>query len=180
MAIRIKGINRIVVAVEDMDKARERYEKLFAIKPFAYGAEPEKGFHWLVFELGSGETKMEFLSPLGDAGREKSPVAKFINKRGEGVYMITLETAGNVKETNAAMYELGLTPAGGVIYNDMPVCSEGIFANTCYEYCISPKDTHGVLFNLASLEYKDIGVWKCKPGRPVSVHSSKERDNQKK
>lgn len=169
MAINIKGIKRIVIAVADLEQARKRYEELFDIKSYAYGSEPEKGFHWLAFELGLGETTMEFISPLDGSAKKDSPIARFIKKRGEGIYMITLETDKNTRNTIEAMRQLGFAPTESVVYEGMPLNSGGGMAEEWHEHYIGPKETHGVLFALATITRRYPGVRNCNKGKIVPV-----------
>jgi methylmalonyl-CoA/ethylmalonyl-CoA epimerase len=95
-SMKINKIDHICIAVKNLDAARKLWEPILGKGPDdPYVDEPEKirvARYWLGevgFEL------MESTTPDGD-------VAKFIEKRGEGVMIIGL----NVDSTEAAMNEL--------------------------------------------------------------------------
>ena len=66
MAIKIKKIQRIAVAVKDLDAAIEKWKKMLGIEPFIYGIAENEKYHWCAFEVGEGDCSMEFLSPWND------------------------------------------------------------------------------------------------------------------
>jgi len=95
--MRINKIDHICIAVKDLDEARKMWEPLLGKeKPDdAYVDEPEKirVARYYVGEVGF--ELMESTTPDGD-------VAKFIEKRGEGVMLISF----NVDNTRDAIDEL--------------------------------------------------------------------------
>ena len=154
--IKIKNIQRIAVAVLDLDAAVEKYKKLFGIVPFNYGIAKSEKYHWVAFELGEGQCTMEFLSPWNDPDGEVL-IGKFIKQRGEGLYMVTLRTDGSADETVDAMRELGIEPSwGSVAWNDPLLNASGDTAASWQEHYVAPKHTCGVLFTLATIERKIV------------------------
>ncbi len=154
--VKIKNIQRIAVAVKDLDASIAQYKKLFGIVPFNYGIAKKENYHWCAFEMGEGQCTMEFLSPWEDPNME-GIIGKFIKKRGEGLYMVTLRTAGDAKEVVASMKELGIAPSwGSVGWNDALLNASGDMAASWQEHYVAPKETFGVLMTLASIERKIV------------------------
>ena len=154
--INIKNIQRIAVAVKDLDAAVAQYKKLFGIVPFNYGIAKDEYYHWCAFELGEGQATMEFLSPWKDP-EGKHIIAKFIRKRGEGLYMVTLRTEGTAQETVAGMKEAGVDPSwGSVAWNDALLNASGDMAAKWQEHYVAPRDASGVLFTLATIDRKIV------------------------
>ena len=97
---------------------------------------------------------MEFLSPWNDPDGEVL-IGKIIRERGEGLYMVTLRTAGTADETVDAMHELGIKPSwGSVAWNNILLNASEDSAEKWQEHYINPKDTNGVLFVLATIDRK--------------------------
>jgi hypothetical protein len=153
--IKIKNIQRIAVAVKDLDAAIEKYKKLFGIVPFTYGVAKSEKYHWCAFELGEGDCTMEFLSPWNDPDGTVL-IGKYIREHGEGLYMVTLRTDGTADTTVDAIREIGIEPSwGSVAWNDIPLNASGDMAKKWQEHYINPKETNGVLFTLATID-RDI------------------------
>lgn len=146
MALKIKRIRRIAVAVLDLEAALERYKMLFDIDAFDWGEEVELKYKWVAFRFGSdGENQcsMEFLSPMNDPEGEML-IGKFIKKRGEGLYMVTLEMEEENKVFEMQLKDMGIEPSWGNAH-----FTEGPDYMSWTESYISPKDAFGVLFTLA-------------------------------
>jgi methylmalonyl-CoA/ethylmalonyl-CoA epimerase len=137
--MKVNKIDHFCIAVKDLDAARKIWEPILG-KPQPddpYVDEPEKirvARYWLGdvgFEL------MESTSPDGD-------VAKFIEKRGEGVMLIGL----NVDNTREAMEELqgkGYRFIGGVRpFRD------------CEFAFVHPKEVNGVLLELIDYKWDEL------------------------
>lgn len=154
--IRIKRINRIAIAVKDLDAAVENWKKLFGIKPTIKGAEPEDRLAWVAFNIGEGETTIEFYSPMNDPDGE-TPVGRFIKERGEGVYMLTLETVGSSAEVLGEFSKTGIKPAwGGILKRWSGKFFEKAWGTKSWtEHYVHPRDANGALLALASVEYAD-------------------------
>ncbi|RJX28408.1 MAG: VOC family protein [Desulfarculus sp.] len=166
--IRIKRVKRIAVAVKDLDQAVKNWQKLFGVKPFQYGKEPEDRYHYVAFQIGDtrgdGEMTIEFLSPLDDPNGELL-LGKFIRERGEGLYMITLETEGTADEVAQEIKDTGLKPAwGGQQKQWLAEHMQGLGLESWTENYVSPKDANGVLCTLASIRYQDPVMIDAKPG----------------
>ena len=171
--IRIKRIKRIAVVVKDLEAAEANWKKMFGIQPFLRGYEPEDGYafvgFWVGDTRGDGQTNMEFLSPVNDPNGEKV-IGRFLKNRGEGIYMITLETEGTSEQVDIEMKETGIEASwGGALKQWAGEAIEpGLKSWT--EHYISPKNANGVLITLTSIEYEDPVVFKGKSGKTITVH----------
>ena len=86
---------------------------------------------------------MEFLSPMNDPEGE-TLIGKFIKKKGEGLYMVTLEMEEDNKTFEYDLTQMGIQPTWGNAYFE-----EGPDYKKWTESYIHPKDAFGVLFTLA-------------------------------
>ncbi len=87
----IKKVDHIAVAVRDVEKAAEFYEKVLGLT--LGGIEEVEGMDVKVGFLPVGDTRIELVQPLDP----NSGLAKFIEKRGEGIHHICYEV-DDVKE----------------------------------------------------------------------------------
>jgi hypothetical protein len=180
--IGIKRIKRLAVAVKDLDAAIENWKKLYGIKPFLKGSVPEDRYAFCAFHIGNtwgdGETSpttIEFLSPINDPNGEML-IGKFIKNRGEGLYMITLETAGSSEEVDVELEQTGLQPSwGGKLkqWKYEPRSAQGY--KTWTEHYVSPRDANGVLCTLASIEYADPVLAEGKKGITIPTKKGKNK-----
>ncbi len=81
----IKKIDHIAVAVRDVEKAAEFYEKVFGLK--LGGVEEVEGMGVKVGFIPIGDTRIELVQPLDP----ESGLAKFIERKGEGIHHICYE-----------------------------------------------------------------------------------------
>jgi methylmalonyl-CoA/ethylmalonyl-CoA epimerase len=137
--MKINKLDHICIAVRNLEAAKRIWEPILGknAPDDAYIDEPEKikvARYWVG---GVGFELMESLTPDGD-------VAKFIDKRGEGVMLISL----NVGNTRDAMVELkakGYPFIGGARpFRD----SEFAF--------IHPKAVNGVLLELIDYPWREL------------------------
>jgi methylmalonyl-CoA/ethylmalonyl-CoA epimerase len=134
VSIGVRKVDRVAIAVRSLDRARVFFERHFGAE---FGpAEDVKvdGYRYVPFTLG-GFT-LELLEPYDP----KSPIARFLDKRGEGLYQLSL----TVDDTDAAAATLraeGLTVIGPRTYDD-DVVLEGCRWKEAF---VHPKDAHGVL-----------------------------------
>jgi hypothetical protein len=153
--IKIKRIQRIALACEDLEGTVAKYKKLFGIVPFNYGIAKGENYHWVAFEMGEGEVTMELLCPYNDTKRE-GIISKYIDKKGQGLYMMTLRTEStDAAEVVAQMREAGVEPSWGSIGWENPLLNAaGARAASWQEHYISPKETNGVLMTIATIKKK--------------------------
>jgi methylmalonyl-CoA/ethylmalonyl-CoA epimerase len=81
--MKAKKIDHICIAVHDLETAKKRYEETLGLElSVQYEAESEK---IRVARYYLGEVALELMEPTGP----DSEVAKFLEKRGEGVFLIS-------------------------------------------------------------------------------------------
>ncbi|MBF4985638.1 methylmalonyl-CoA epimerase [Nonlabens mediterrranea] len=125
-------IEHLGIAVKDLDKANETYEKLLGRKP--YKSEAVESEHVITSFFKAGENKIELLA----ATHEDSAIAKYIEKKGEGIHHV----AFNVEDINAELKRL--EKEGFTILNKEP--KKG--ADNKWVAFIHPKSSNGVLVEL--------------------------------
>ncbi|MBE0416019.1 MAG: methylmalonyl-CoA epimerase [Dehalococcoidia bacterium] len=81
----IKRVNHIAIAVRSLDEALGVFESLLGIKAAHTETIPDQGVKAALIPIGDGE--IELLEPIDPEGG----VAKFIERRGEGIHHICLE-----------------------------------------------------------------------------------------
>jgi len=137
--MKVNKLDHICIAVRDLEAAKKIWEPILGKdKPDdAYVDEPEKirvARYWVG---GVGFELMESLTPDGD-------VAKFIDKRGEGVMLVSL----NVDNTRAAMEELKA--------KDYPFIGGAWKFRDCEFAFIPPKAVNGVLLELIDYKWHEL------------------------
>ncbi|MFQ5615230.1 MAG: VOC family protein [Anaerolineales bacterium] len=135
----IKRIERIALAVPDLEKAQAFFEGWFGAKFHPEENIEDMGIRYRPFEIG--ESRMELLEPT----RDDSPVARFLKRNGgPGVHHITYEV-DNLDEAIAELESRG----GRIAYRH--TYGEGVtFEGKVWrEAFVHPKDAFGVLIHLA-------------------------------
>jgi len=128
----IKGLDHIGIAVKNLDEALEIYEGILGLEVENVCAFEEQKVK-IAFLL-AGETRIELLEPLGNEG----PVARFIEKRGEGVHHLAL----NVVDIEAALQSI--KEKGIALVDETPrIGAEGFKIAFLH-----PKSTKNVLVEL--------------------------------
>jgi methylmalonyl-CoA/ethylmalonyl-CoA epimerase len=128
----IKGIAYVGIAVKNIEQAREDFTQKLGSKIIRVGAsEIDKVKNTY---LALGEDVFELMEPY----QSESPVARFMEKRGEGVQYVGLEVT-DLDETVAEMREKGVR-----FTSEKPV----EYPNGSRWAFIHPKEMHGVLFAL--------------------------------
>lgn len=125
-------VEHIGIAVKDLEQADKLFSSLFRLSPYKKEAVESEGVLTSFFKLG--ETKVELL----EASKEDSPIAKFIEKRGEGMHHIAFE----VEDIEAEMQRLA--SQGFRLLNEKP--KKG--ADNKLVCFVHPKDSNGVLVEL--------------------------------
>ena len=134
----MKKVEHIGIAVKDLTNANQLFEKLFNQPHYKVEAVESEGVSTSFFQLG--ETKIELL----EATNENSAIAKFIEKRGEGIHHIAFE----VEDKDAEMERL--TKEGFQLIDQSP--KEGADnKRICF---LHPKSTNGVLIELCQEKAK--------------------------
>jgi len=128
----IRKIDHIGIVVNDIEEALKVYQQALGLSLAKIQERPDQAV--TIAFLPTGESEIELVQPLtSDSG-----VAKFLQKRGEGIHHICLEV-DDIKKTLADLREKGLQ-----LIDEMPrIGPEGEkFA------FIHPKSTYGVLIEL--------------------------------
>lgn len=125
-------IEHIGIAVKNLDEAEAHYSGLLGVASYKREAVESEGV--LTSFFMAGPNKIELLQ----AANPDSPIAKFIEKKGEGMHHVAYE----VEDIEAEMERL--RREGYVLLNDEP--KKG--ADNKMICFIHPKSTHGVLTEL--------------------------------
>ena len=127
------GIHHIGIAVADLEESLAKWRDLFGAVPGPVEELPERGVRLAHLRFAAG-SEIEMLAPLGEA----SPIAKFLESRGEGVQHFTIE----VDDIEEAVREL--TRAGLRLLSEKPQ-SGGGGAQIVF---IHPRSLNGVLVEI--------------------------------
>lgn len=128
----MKKIEHIGIAVKNLEEANGIYEALLGVPAYKTEKVESEGVATSFFKCG--ESKIELLEALHD----QSPIAKFIEKRGEGVHHIAFA----VDDIKAEMKRL--QQEGFILLNEEP--KKG--ADNKLVAFLHPKSSHGVLVEL--------------------------------
>ena len=125
-------IEHIGIAVKDLKKANTLYAKLFGEPHYKIEKVESEGVNTSFFKVG--ENKIELL----EATNEASAIAKFIEKKGEGIHHIAFDVDDIEEEMERLKNE------GFKIINEAP--KKG--ADNKLVVFLHPKSTNGVLIEL--------------------------------
>ena len=125
-------IEHIGIAVNDIDSAKHTFEQLLGTDFYKEETVESEGVTTVFFRVG--EVKIELLA----ATRPDSPIARFLDKRGEGVHHIAFGVDSVEGKSES------LNSAGFSVIND--VAKSG--ADNKLINFIHPKSTHGVLIEI--------------------------------
>ena len=125
-------IEHIGIAVKDIEKSNELFASLFNKKPYKQEAVESENVITSFFE--TGESKIELLQ----ATHEDSAIAKFIEKKGEGIHHIAFDVTDIYAELER------LEKEGFRIISKEP--KKG--ADNKLVAFLHPKSTNGVLIEL--------------------------------
>ena len=96
----MKKIEHIGIAVKNLQASEQLFEALLGSKVYKRETVESEGV--ITSFLQIGETKIELLA----ATRDDSPIAKFIDKKGEGIHHIAFEVE-NIQQTITEKTALG-------------------------------------------------------------------------
>lgn len=135
----VKRVERIALAVDDLDQARTFFEKTFDAQFEPLEVIEDMHMRYQPFRIG--ESRMELLEAMA----EDSPVARFLTSHGgPGVHHITFE----VDDLDAAIAELESRGAK-IAYRHTYAPGVSFEGFIWREAFLHPKDTYGVLIHLA-------------------------------
>ena len=82
----IKKVHHVAIAVKDLKESMELFERVLGLKPAAIESAPCQKVNEAVYKVGEG-MEIDLMEPTGP----DSSVAKFLEKRGEGLHHIAFE-----------------------------------------------------------------------------------------
>jgi methylmalonyl-CoA/ethylmalonyl-CoA epimerase len=128
----MKKIEHIGIAVKNLEKSNALFEALFGESHYKIEEVKEEGVKTSFFK--SGPNKIELL----EATTPESPIAKFIEKKGEGIHHIAFAVSDIKSEIKRLQKE------GFIVLNETP--KKG--ADNKWVTFLHPKSTNGVLIEL--------------------------------
>jgi methylmalonyl-CoA/ethylmalonyl-CoA epimerase len=128
----MQHIEHIGIAVKNLEFSNDLFAKLLGTAPYKQEGVESEGVMTSFFQ--SGQTKIELL----EATNPDSPIAKFIEKKGEGIHHIAFE----VEDIMAEMERL--KSEGFILLNEVP--KKG--ADNKLVCFLHPKGTNSVLVEL--------------------------------
>jgi methylmalonyl-CoA/ethylmalonyl-CoA epimerase len=128
----MRKIEHIGIAVKDLKVSNVLFEKLFGQPPYKEEEVASEGVKTSFFM--NGPNKIELL----EATNSDSPIAKFLEKKGEGVHHIAFDVEDIYAEITRLKEE------GFVVLNEVP--KNG--ADNKLVVFLHPKGTNGVLIEL--------------------------------
>jgi len=133
--MKAKRIDHIAIAVKDLDAAVATYQHNFGLEQVSGGDVPALGIRNAFLQIG--DARIELITPLSEQG----PVADFVAKQGEGMYLLALEV-DNLDDAITTLQSQGARV-------QMATGSTG--QRLAF---VSPRATHGVLLQL--LERREV------------------------
>ncbi|MBB6612085.1 methylmalonyl-CoA epimerase [Pontibacter sp. Tf4] len=128
----MKKVEHIGIAVKNFSEANALYYKLLGAEPYKTEYVDSEGVNTSFFKVG--DTKIELL----EATNPDSAIAKFIEKRGEGIHHIAFEVEDIIAEMERLKQE------GFTLLNEQP--KKG--ADNKLVCFVHPKSANGVLVEL--------------------------------
>lgn len=125
-------IEHIGIAVKDLEVSNVLFEKLLGVPSYKSEAVESEGVMTSFFK--SGPNKIELLA----ATNPESPIAKFLEKKGEGIHHIAFDVEDIFAEIERLKNE------GFILINEVP--KQG--ADNKLVVFLHPKGTNGVLVEL--------------------------------
>ena len=126
-------IDHVAIAVNDVEKSAEVYQQALGVDNVEFETVESEGVKVAILHLENG--RVELMQPTNDT----SPIRKFLDKKGEGLHHLALETdniEGEVERMEGCQIQfLGQIRPGS--------------AGTKVTF-IHPKSLHGVLTELCS------------------------------
>lgn len=128
----MQKLEHIGIAVKNLDEANQLFSKLLGKPHYKVEEVTSEGVRTSFFEIGG--LKIELL----EATNANSPIAKFIEKRGEGIHHLAFEVSDIEKKMKEYQAD------GFTLINDAPK-NGADNKKICF---LHPKSTQGVLVEL--------------------------------
>ncbi len=135
--IQMNKIEHIGIAVKSLRESSEVYKRLLGIA--SYKEEKVDAEHVNTCFFKVGDNKIELL----EATDAKSPIARFLEKKGEGIHHIAFDVSDILVEMERLKAE------GFVLLNEVPKMG----ADNKLICFVHPKETNGVLIELCQEIY---------------------------
>ena len=126
------NVEHIGIAVKDLAQAESLYIKLLGVAPYKREVVATESVSTSFFKIN--QTKIELL----EATNNESPIARFLEKKGEGIHHIAFEVEDILSEMQR------LKDEGFTLLNDQPKAG----ADNKLVCFLHPKNTTGVLIEL--------------------------------
>ncbi len=126
-------IDHIAIAVNDVESAVKQYQEAFGVTDVEFENIETEGVKVAILHLSNG--RIELMQPTND----NSPIKKFLEKKGEGLHHLALET-DDIEGEVTRMEGCGIQFLGKIRPGS---------AGTKVTF-IHPKSLHGVLAELCS------------------------------
>jgi methylmalonyl-CoA/ethylmalonyl-CoA epimerase len=136
----MRKIEHLGIAVRDLQKSNELFRKLLGSENYKTEKVDGEGVLTSFFQVG--DTKIELL----EATKSDSPIAKFIEKKAEGIHHIAFDVEDIFREMERLRAE------GFEILNEIP--KEG--ADNKLVVFLHPRSTNGVLVELCQEKQADV------------------------
>lgn len=130
----MKKLEHIGIAVKNLDESNRLFERLLGVSHYKIEEVESEGVRTSFFMVG--DMKIELL----EATNPDSPIAKFIEKKGEGIHHLAFATPDIEKEMAAKKND------GFQLLNEVPKAG----ADSKSIAFLHPKTTNGVLVELCS------------------------------
>ena len=136
--VKVNYVDHISIAVKDLEKAEEDFKKMFGWKVAGRYDDQDENIRVIYFQVG--QTAVELMEDMDGTGE----VAKFIEKRGEGVMILSFNV-------DNAMDSLGILKKNGaqVIDKEPRLAKE---LNRYFAF-IHPKACHGIITEVIDGKY---------------------------
>lgn len=128
----MKKLEHIGIAVKSLENSSDLFEKLLGKPQYKMETVESEGVSTAFFQIG--ETKIELL----EATKEDSAIAKYVEKKGEGIHHLAFEVEDIYKEMDRMRSE------GFIVLSDEP--KKG--ADNKLVCFLHPKSANGVLVEL--------------------------------
>jgi len=132
MSQHLVQIEHLGIAVKDLEAGNALYTKLLGVPPYKEEVVESEGVRTSFFK--AGPNKIELL----EATNPESPIAKFIEKRGEGIHHVAYAVEDIAAEMDRLKRE------GFRLLNDAPKAG----ADNKWVCFLHPKDAGGTLIEL--------------------------------
>jgi methylmalonyl-CoA/ethylmalonyl-CoA epimerase len=143
----IRRIREISIAVRNLNECLADFGRKLALTPEEVQEESKPPVQSRFASLRIGDSSLALMEPMG----EESPIGRFLKRRGEGIFSVTLEV-DDIEEASKRLRANGVE-----LVLDKPMVLENTrAADKVYRKVIinftKPSSLHGVVFEIQQLE----------------------------